>query len=117
MKKEGRDVSTRSAYPRVWASVVVVFALGLLGLASGEGDPADSSRPEPGFRLDPNTAEPALLEVLPGLGPAKVKAIVAERQGAPFVSLDDFEERVKGIGPASAARLKPYLRFPAQTPP
>jgi hypothetical protein len=94
---------------RVWVALAVPFVLALLGLSSWASGPALPGRPP--FQLDPSTAEPALLEVLPGLGPAKVRAIVTERQKASFASLDDFQGRVKGIGPASAARLQPYLRF------
>lgn len=104
--EQDREYSVRT---RLWVVFAIPFVLVLFGLSSWEGGPAVSGRPQ--FRLDPSTAEPALLEVLPGLGPAKVGAIEAERQKASFASLDDLQRRVKGIGPVSAGRLRPYLRF------
>jgi competence protein ComEA len=45
------------------------------------------------------------LQSLRGIGPAMAARILAERSRAPFRSLADFDERVKGIGPASLRRL------------
>jgi len=62
-----------------------------------------------GLPLDPNTADAALLAQLPGLGPSLSAAIVAERErGGPFTSVEEVG-RVRGIGPATLARLAPYL--------
>jgi len=62
--------------------------------------------------IDPNTAPQEDLELLPGIGPALARAIIAEREehGA-FVSAADLE-RVPGIGKAKVKRLNEYLRFP-----
>ena len=69
-----------------------------------------------GQRLDPNTADPASLEVLPGIGPARAEAIVAARCRRRFASAGDLE-RVPGIGPRSRASLEPWLAVdPAETP-
>jgi len=57
-----------------------------------------------GGRLDLNRAAASSLEVLPGIGPARAAAIVAERCRAPFASVGDIE-RVSGIGPLIRARL------------
>ncbi|HEU5116289.1 MAG TPA: DUF655 domain-containing protein [Isosphaeraceae bacterium] len=112
MKNETPTDPHRASYTRVWISVVLLFAVSLIGLTSGEGVPPSVSGHPADFRLDPNVAEAGLLEILPGLGPARVQAILEERQKAPFRSLEEFQQRVKGIGPASSARLKPHLRFP-----
>ncbi len=62
-----------------------------------------------GVPIDVNRATARALEVVPGLGPARSAAIVAEREeNGPFASLDDLE-RVRGIGPATVARLRPFL--------
>ena len=53
-----------------------------------------------------------VLEALPGLGPALAGRIDEARANRPFRSLDDFDRRVKGIGPSKAAALRPFLRFP-----
>jgi competence protein ComEA len=62
-----------------------------------------------GLPLDPNAADAASLEVLPGLGPGRAAAIVAERERAPFAGVADLA-RVPGIGPVTLARIAPFLR-------
>lgn len=60
--------------------------------------------------IDINTATPALLaEMLPGIGPAKAKAIVAYRElHGPFKTLDLLVE-VKGIGPRTLTKIRPLI--------
>lgn len=54
-----------------------------------------------------NTADASELTALPGIGTVKAQAIVAYRQThGPFRSVDDLDH-VKGIGPATVARLRP----------
>lgn len=62
-----------------------------------------------GRKLDLNTAFASSLEVLPGIGSVRAAAIVAERCRAPFQRVDEIE-RVAGIGPATRARLAPFVR-------
>ena len=57
-----------------------------------------------GRALDLNRASASSLEVLPGIGPARAEAIVAERCRARFASVSDVE-RVSGIGPAIRLRM------------
>lgn len=54
---------------------------------------------------DVNQASQAELESLPGIGPAASGRILEERQKRPFKDWADLIGRVKGLGPASAARL------------
>ncbi|HET7863085.1 MAG TPA: DUF655 domain-containing protein [Burkholderiaceae bacterium] len=54
---------------------------------------------------DVNHASQAELESLPGIGPAASGRILEERQKRPFKDWADLIGRVKGLGPASAARL------------
>ena len=65
-----------------------------------------------GLRLDPNRADARALEVLPGIGPARAAAIVAERERAPFRELAQLR-RVKGIGPVTLRRISPFLEVRA----
>ena len=85
-----------------------------------DGDPAARPLRGParllfGLRLDPNRADRASLEALPGIGPVRAAAIETERCRRPFASVAELE-RVSGIGPRSLARLEPWLAvvFPAQ---
>ena len=51
-----------------------------------------------------NTATDEQLQSLRGIGPAMAGRIIAERARAPFSSLDDFDERVKGVGTITLRR-------------
>ena len=57
-----------------------------------------------GRRLDVASAPAWALEALPGIGPARARAVVAERVRQPLCAVDDLE-RVAGIGPVTVARL------------
>jgi competence protein ComEA len=61
-----------------------------------------------GLRLDPNRADARALEVLPGIGPSRAAAIVAERERRPFRDVADLR-RVPGIGPVTLRRIEPWL--------
>jgi competence protein ComEA len=59
-----------------------------------------------GGRLALNHATTAELEALPGIGPALAARIVA---GRPYRSVDDLDA-VRGIGPRTLERLRPWVR-------
>lgn len=61
--------------------------------------------PGSGALVDLNRADTLALQALPGVGPALARRIVEARRSAPFGSVDDLE-RVRGIGPATLARLR-----------
>jgi competence ComEA-like helix-hairpin-helix protein len=64
-----------------------------------------------GEKIDPNFADAIELRRLPGVGPAKAAAIVADRRAnGPFRSLEDLE-RVKGLGRATVESLSPHLEL------
>jgi competence protein ComEA len=58
--------------------------------------------------IDLNRATKEELQRLPGIGPAKSQQIVAERQRAPFKTVDELR-RVSGIGPKTLEKLRPYV--------
>jgi competence protein ComEA len=89
----------------VLATVAIVLAIGLVRAQGPEGATTEAPR----LVVDPNTAPPAVLAALPSLGPGRVKAIVAAREAEPFRSLEDLDARVKGVGPATMAAIRPYL--------
>jgi competence protein ComEA len=65
----------------------------------------------PSEPIDVNTATAEQLDALPRVGPALAARIVADRDSlGPFDSLEALQ-RVKGIGPALARGLSPYVTF------
>jgi competence protein ComEA len=62
-------------------------------------------------KIDVDLADAAALEALPRIGPVMARRIVADRDSlGPFGSLEELQ-RVKGIGPALAGILSPYVTF------
>ena len=93
---------------RLLLALVAPVALWFAATAPGAANPP---RPWPNLKVDANTAPGAVLEALPGLGPALAGRIDEARTVRPFQSLGDLDRRVKGIGPARAAALSSFLRF------
>jgi competence protein ComEA len=73
------------------AAAGLLCGLVLLGTAAGAVESG------PAGRVNLNTASPAELATLPGIGPSKAQAIVEHRAKEPFSSPDDLR-KVKGIG-------------------
>ena len=61
-----------------------------------------------------NTAPTDQLELLPGIGPAKVRSIVWYRQRHPFRTVDELV-RIKGIGRKMVRKLRPHLAVAGPT--
>ncbi len=63
--------------------------------------------------VDLNTANQPTLEELPGVGPVTAAAIIAWRtEHGPFTSIDQLQA-VRGIGPATYARIAPHVAVAA----
>lgn len=78
----------------------------------GEPVPVEASGPgsSEGGPVDLNTADAALLETLPGIGPATAAAILDHRERhGPFTSVDGLLD-VRGIGEAKLAALRDLVR-------
>jgi competence protein ComEA len=57
-------------------------------------------------QVDVNKADAAALDSIKGIGPKTAKLIIDERtKGGDFKDWADFEKRVKGVGPKSAAKM------------
>jgi competence protein ComEA len=86
-------------------------------LASGESVPGASApggaavgAGAKGGAVDINSADAALLDTLPGVGPATAQKIIADREAnGPFASTEDLG-RVSGIGPKRLDQLKGLIR-------
>jgi competence protein ComEA len=62
------------------------------------------------FQVDLNEAEWPELSQLPGVGETLAQRIVESRQtDGPFIDNEELQ-RVRGIGPRTYERIKPYLR-------
>lgn len=101
--------------PCRWVHASVAVALVLSGAAAARDGaartPAPACRPLP---VDLNAAGTAELSLLPGVGPSLAAAIVADRErSGPFRRPEDLD-RVRGIGPATLARLLPHVSAGAQ---
>jgi competence protein ComEA len=84
------------------------LALGLLWAASGHAG------------VEANQAPAADLVAIKGIGPGTSQNILQARQQRPFQDWNDFIQRVRGVGPATAAKMSANgltvngLRFEAQ---
>ena len=90
--------------------------IGPLVVFSADGEAADAAQtptnttktshtPAATDGINVNTAASPALESLPGIGPAKAAAIIADREAnGPFSSCNDLQ-RVRGIGPATVANI------------
>ncbi|MBX3385802.1 MAG: helix-hairpin-helix domain-containing protein [Phycisphaeraceae bacterium] len=68
-----------------------------------------TAAPAKALRIDLNAATIAQLELLPGIGPAKARAIVEDRERrGRFGSVEDLD-RVAGIGPKTVDRLREHV--------
>jgi competence protein ComEA len=75
------------------------------GLSAG-GDGTGSATNSVEYPININSADAALLDELPGVGPATAQAIVTYRdQNGPFANVNGLED-VPGIGPAKVAALQ-----------
>ncbi len=85
--------NTRSGRARRLARVLTqaTVAVAMVLALAGSGAAADAGK------INVNSASVEELTSLPGIGPSKAAAIVAEREKKPFASVADLE-RVRGIG-------------------
>ena len=75
----------------------------------------DGRRSGPALRpeaIDVDRATAAELERLPGIGPSLASRIVADREQNGLFGTPEALRRVKGIGPRTLERIRPYLAAP-----
>lgn len=100
---------------------VGLLLLGLLtSRATGWGRPLIEIDRHPArqydYQLDVNSATWVEWALLDGIGPQLAKQIVADRDArGPFRSIDDVD-RVRGIGPKTMDKIRPWLRVKQPAP-
>jgi competence protein ComEA len=99
----------RIAVPHAGQPALPVDPSAVSGSGGGSAGDTGSATGAPAGPVNINTATATELDALPGIGPATAQAIVADRdQHGPFASVDDLA-RVRGIGPAKLAQLRPLV--------
>ncbi|BAO82496.1 DNA uptake protein and related DNA-binding protein [Serpentinimonas maccroryi] len=78
-----------------WSLVAAALMIGVLLLLASAGANA----------VEANRASASDLDAIKGIGPVMLERIVAARQQRPFANWSDFSNRVRGVGPTTAARL------------
>ena len=92
-------------------SAAVALAV-LLALA---GSPVLAGAPKLEGVVNLNTASAEQLELLPGIGASRARAVLEAREArGRFQSVDDLLA-VKGFGEASLAKLRPHLAVEGET--
>ena len=100
----------------VLAGGLIIAAMGLALLRrSDHPKSGDAFTVAPTLVVDANTAPARVLTAFPRVGPTLVREWVAARDDRPFSSLQDAQNRVRGLGPATLIQIAPYLRFKPST--
>jgi competence protein ComEA len=109
---------------RRFSSLLAALAASWLGVAASRADAPAREKPpltasavgraesEGVVNLNEATAEE--LEALPGVGPAKARAIVEHRHAHPFRKAEDLT-KVKGFGRKTFGKLRPYITLSGRT--
>src|SRR5687768_11411464 len=113
MANETKNVVRMGRRPLLWTWIVIAATLALgAGGASALADTPPAAAAEGTVNL--NTATAAQLQLLPGIGESRARAIIEVRQRRPFARVDDVVG-VRGIGRATLRRLRPYLAVRGET--
>ena len=104
------------------SSILAAVAIIRLAVDRGWGaapitiDPTGRTDFDPALAI--NIAGWPSLSRLPGLGPKTAQAVVTEREAnGPFRDGADLIARVRGIGPATFAKFRAYIRFMPESRP
>ena len=108
-------IALTSLERNVWVFLLSSLLVGLVGqtLFPLRGDTPVPVQPAKAdtLRVDPSSATFEELLLLPGVGPALARRILADRERhGPYRSAGDLL-RVRGIGPKTLERMRPFLVF------
>lgn len=94
--------------------LLLLFAAGP-ALAEQPATPPPATKAPLQGTVNINTADATQLALLPGIGPKAADSIIEYRKSAgDFTSIDDLV-KVKGIGPKTMEKLRPYLSLKGET--
>jgi competence protein ComEA len=91
-----------------WVHVDTPGAAAAPSAGKSSASRSGTKKSPPATVIDVNRASAAELQKLPGVGPAMAGKIVAEREKAPFRSVDELR-RVPGIGAKTLDKLRPLV--------
>jgi competence protein ComEA len=98
-----------------WERAIALTLLIAAGLALAGSSLAADDPPRLVGTINVNTATTEELQLLPGVGEARAKAVIALRkQRGGFKSVDDLT-LVKGIGDVALERMRPFVRTEGKT--
>ena len=93
----------------LWTLALLLASLGAAAGARAEPPPCTVEAGEQTATVDLNAADERALLALPGIGPARARAILDYRSvHGPFRSVSQLLQ-IKGIGRALLKQLRPYL--------
>lgn len=93
---------------------VAMLAFSAPPASAQSSDTASSSAAADTGVINIQTASPEQLELLPGIGPSRAAAIVAQRERRAFRRIEDLM-RVRGVGRATFRRLRSMLTVDGDT--
>ena len=104
----------RAFWVAVWICAAISFCFSFVSIQTT----VDSEHIGPDSKINPNDAPLGSLINLPGIGMARAAAVIAYRQQRvrsngvqpAFRNSEDLQ-KVKGIGPVTAAKISEWLKF------
>lgn len=104
----GASRDDRGPAPAAIIAPAVLVALIAVWVAIGSGTRAAHRAEIRSMRVDLNLAGVDRLRLLPGIGPAMARRIIADREArGRYASLGDVA-RVPGVGPRTLAEIEPF---------
>jgi competence protein ComEA len=106
---DAASVQLNLAAPLADGQQIRVPLRGAVAPSTGAGTPGGLPAASPaGSLIDVNSADSTELESLPGIGPVTAAKIISARAQAPFVSIDDLQQRGV-VGAATLEKIRPLI--------